>query len=101
MALRWIIASISLIAIVVLPLCGVLLTGRSIEPYLEFPPRPRFVTHAPFSWPVFLGLAVGIVAAVAPFVSRIVRAHRSSMECAGPISPSASGGVRFHPPTPA
>ncbi|HET6674021.1 MAG TPA: hypothetical protein VFG71_01715 [Nitrospiraceae bacterium] len=98
MFLRWIIASISLIAIVVLPLCGVLLTGRSIEPYLEFPPRPRFVSHAPFSWPVFLGLAVCIMAAVAPFLSRMTRAYISLGCFARAFTERARG--KSHSPTP-
>jgi len=36
-----------------LPPAGVLLAGRPIGPYFAFPPRTDFVSHAPFSWPVF------------------------------------------------
>ncbi|MBA3752735.1 MAG: hypothetical protein H0X01_00990, partial [Nitrospira sp.] len=45
--------------------------GRSIQPYLEFPPITRSVTHEPFSWPVFVALVVLIVGAVTPFVVSI------------------------------
>lgn len=40
-----------------LPLLGVLVTGRPLSPYLEFPPLTRFVWHADFSAIAFAGLA--------------------------------------------
>lgn len=40
-----------------LPLVGVWLAGRPIEPYLQFPPVPTVTAHAPFSWAAFLLLA--------------------------------------------
>ena len=36
-----------------LPLLGVALSGDPIIRYLEFPPRTRYVTHAPFCWFAF------------------------------------------------
>ncbi len=75
---RWLIALLGLTAVAVLPLCGVLLAGHSVGPYLEFPPRPRSVTHEPFSWPVFIGLATCILVAVAPFVSRVIRSQAAT-----------------------
>lgn len=51
----------------------VLLAGRSIEPYLEFPPITRPFSYAPFSWVGFIGLAAVIVAVLAPFVWRILQ----------------------------
>ncbi len=36
-----------------LPLVGVWLAGRPIEPYLQFPPTPTVTAHAPFSWVAF------------------------------------------------
>jgi hypothetical protein len=72
---RWTIALMALFAIFVLPLFGVWAAGRPLEPYLDFPPRPRFVVHAHFSWPVFLLFAGGIVASVAPFIWRILYAR--------------------------
>ena len=43
-------------ACLVLPLAGALLAGHPLARYLEFPPLTRYVRHAPFSLPVFLGL---------------------------------------------
>ncbi|NJN70624.1 MAG: hypothetical protein HC801_10345, partial [Nitrospira sp.] len=41
-----------------LPLLGVLLAGEPVWRYLEFPPRTSYVQHDPFSWPVFIALAL-------------------------------------------
>ena len=59
-----------------MPLLGVWLSGAPLAPYLEMPPRTNFVTHAPFSWPVFWGLALFIVIVVKPFVFRIFETRR-------------------------
>ena len=58
-----------------LPLAGIRLTGGDAAAYLEFPPQTRFVTHAPFSWPVFIGMAAAILATVLPFLYRIATAN--------------------------
>ncbi|MDQ6733129.1 MAG: hypothetical protein M3Z35_03275 [Nitrospirota bacterium] len=67
---------LSLILIVVsligLPLLGIVLSGQPITPYLEFPPLTHHVQHAPFSWPVFLGVALLIAAVIAPGAWRII-----------------------------
>jgi hypothetical protein len=55
-----------------LPLLGIVIAGQPLDRYLEFPPRTRYVQHAPFSWTVFIPLALCIVVSVAPFVIRIV-----------------------------
>ena len=83
-------------AILFLPLCGVLAAGRPIGPYLEFPPRPRFVMHASFSWPVFFALAACITTAIVPFVSRLLKKTPSSN---GPprITNDASRATSFLP----
>jgi hypothetical protein len=47
---QWVLLSIMLLG---LPLLGLLLAGKPIGPYLEFPPLTRYVRHAPFSWVVF------------------------------------------------
>ncbi|MBI4002188.1 MAG: hypothetical protein HY348_10435 [Nitrospira defluvii] len=60
-----------LATIVMLPLIGVMLAGRSIQPYLEFPPITHSVTHEPFSWPVFTALVGLIVGAIGPCLVRI------------------------------
>jgi hypothetical protein len=59
------------VALIGLPLLGVILSGQPITPYLEFPPLTHHVHHAPFSWSVFLGLALLIAAGLAPGVWRI------------------------------
>jgi hypothetical protein len=63
-----------------LPLAGVWMAGHDIAPYLEFPPRTRYVEHAPFSWPVFIGLAIVILAVMVPFLFRILLNRRSTMK---------------------
>jgi hypothetical protein len=59
--------------LVVLPLAGVALAGHTVSPYLAFPPLTDFVTHAPFSWSVFMTLAVLVSASIAPFFICLVR----------------------------
>lgn len=54
-----------------LPLLGVVLAGQPIERYLEFPPRTSYVEHEPFSWGLFIAIALLILASVGPFVFRI------------------------------
>lgn len=56
-----------------LPLLGVYLSGRPVDPYLEFPPRTRYVDHAPFSWPVFVSFALAIIATLTLFALTILR----------------------------
>jgi len=61
-----------------LPLLGIVVAGQPLERYLDFPPRTGYVQHAPFSWIVFIALALLIGASVAPFVVRIVTARLTS-----------------------
>jgi hypothetical protein len=58
--------------ILTLPLLGAAVAGKPLPPYLQFPPRTPDIRHAPFSLPVFLGLSLLILAAIAPFVRRLV-----------------------------
>jgi len=53
-----------------LPLMGVLFSVYDISNYLEFPPKTRYVAHASFSFPVFLGLGLLILVIVLPFIYR-------------------------------
>ena len=55
-----------------LPLLGVLLAGKPIGRYLEFPPRTSYVEHEPFSRPLFLVLGLLIVLLLAPILFRIL-----------------------------
>jgi hypothetical protein len=64
-----------------MPLLGVWLAGAPLAPYLQMPPRTNFVPHAPFSWPIFWGLALFIVVVVWPFMSRVLVARRNPIRC--------------------
>ncbi|MCE9614698.1 MAG: hypothetical protein K8T26_10510 [Lentisphaerae bacterium] len=66
-----------------LPLLGVSLAGRPVARYLEFPPLTHYVTHAPFAWPAFIALALGILAVVLPFDLHAWR-HRRRLPSAPP-----------------
>lgn len=77
---HWITVAWALAAILVLPPLGLWLNGRLLRSYLAFPPLiTGAVTHAPFSWPLFIGLAILIVALVAPFLLRVVRTSRHNI----------------------
>ena len=54
-----------------LPLVGVRLRGHPLALYLEFPPLTHYVTHAPFSWLIFVLFAVLIGGVLAFFVVRV------------------------------
>ena len=75
-----------------LPLGGVWLAGYDVAAYLEFPPRTRYVEHAPFSWPVFCGLAIVILATILPFLFRIICANlpRSRTSATSPAGKSVA-----------
>jgi len=70
-----------------LPLLGVWAAGLPVGRYLAFPPKERYVAHAPFSWPAFLFFGIIIVAAILPFVVRGIRARAMSPEEARPERP--------------
>ncbi|HEY5622071.1 MAG TPA: hypothetical protein VIR77_05665 [Pontiella sp.] len=59
----------------VLPLAGAGLKGHALSSYFEFPPRTQYIEHAPFSWPVFIGLSAVILAVMLPFLYRIIKAN--------------------------
>lgn len=54
-----------------LPLLGVLLSGKPLGPFFEFPPRTMYVTHAPFSWWAFAGYTLFIAVCISPFLAQI------------------------------
>jgi hypothetical protein len=76
---RWRFAAAALC--IVLPAVGLWLTGTDAAPYLEFPPRTRYIRHEPFSWPAFVALAL-LLTAVALRVLRIVVRH--AWQCPSP-----------------
>ena len=67
---------LSLLLVLGLPLLGVLWAGEPLGRYLEFPPRTSYVQHEPFSWPVFIALALLIVTSLGPIVFQIVASNR-------------------------
>jgi hypothetical protein len=68
-----------LLMLIGLPLAGVVLAGKPVAEYFEFPPRTEYVVHAAFSWWAFAATTLLVVVAVITFVRRIVR-HRGSDE---------------------
>ncbi len=72
-AKRLLLGALGLALLVGLPLLGVWLSGRPVSDYLAFPPKTMPVRHAPFSWPVAIGLSLVLMAAVMPFLVRIAR----------------------------
>jgi hypothetical protein len=79
------------------PLASAWLGGRSdlLAGLLVFPPRTEdwgldpaklWNMRRPFSWPVFLVMAGGVLAALAPFVGRLVRGVRGDAPPAGRVA---------------
>jgi hypothetical protein len=56
-----------------LPLVGIVLAGKPLSLYLEFPPVTRYVDHPAFSWAAFLALTLFITVITVPFLVRILR----------------------------
>jgi hypothetical protein len=67
--------AITLVLLVGLPLLGIATSGIPLRPYLEFPPHPRPVQPAPFSWPVFLSMALFVLAVVGPLLFKVLRSQ--------------------------
>lgn len=59
-----------------LPLAGVWLDGQDSATYFEFPPVTKYVEHAPFSWPVFIGMALFILGTTLPFIFTILKRQK-------------------------
>jgi hypothetical protein len=91
---RWVILSWALALGAGLPLLGVWLAGKPVAAYLEFPPTTQVVAHEPFSWPVFIGLAVVIVGMLAPFVMCMRRA--SSLAAGSTADPNHAARLALH-----
>ncbi|MBL7115356.1 MAG: hypothetical protein ISS35_06285 [Kiritimatiellae bacterium] len=62
-----------LLLLVTLPLVGIVLVGKPIQQYLEFPPLTHYVEHAEFSWLIFIALAFLTLVVVLPFMIRVLR----------------------------
>lgn len=75
--------ALALAGIILLPLIGLGLDGRSLRPYLAFPPLSTgVVAHAPFSLPHFIGLAIPIVGLLLLCLVRIAQANRPPVRAA-------------------
>jgi hypothetical protein len=69
-----------------LPLLGAWWTGLPLGPYLEFPPRTRFILHADFSWAAFGLFSTLILVTIWPVVSRAHASYRLSRPTAASAS---------------
>lgn len=67
-----------------LPLLGIVITQKPIGPYLEFPPKTRYVQHAPFSWIAFAIITLCVLGMVLPFLMRGLRSHAHKEGAAKP-----------------
>ena len=91
----------TLVTIITLPLLGPWLDGRSLRSYLELPPvSTDVVTPAPFSWPIFIGLAVVMVVLLAPFLVRVVRTTGGGISTEHKQGCMSQGVVRRQPDFP-
>lgn len=73
-----------------LPLLGVMLDGKPVVRYMEFPPLTHYVEHAGFNWYAFIGLAVAILAVVLPLDLRIMLTmSKRRIRNGEPLSPAA------------
>jgi hypothetical protein len=73
-------------------LLGIVISGRALGPYLEFPPQTRYVRHAGFSWPwfAFYSAADLLLIGVLLWAVRCGRQHR-------PPPPERHGSRGFFP----
>ena len=77
---------IAAVLIFLLPLAGAAALGKPLAGYLQFPPKTPDMPHAPFSLPVFLGLALLILATTAPLLHRLF-SYRRVHEPRSPAKP--------------
>jgi hypothetical protein len=71
-AMQWVIMAAMLLG---LPLIGILLAGRDVRAYLEFPPLTIHVRHAPFSWGAFTLFAALDLVLIAGIIYLLTRPH--------------------------
>jgi len=64
--------------LIVLPAMGVVLAGKPLSLYLEFPPESRFIAHAPFSWPAFIAYTVFVLGVLIPIGIRLWNGSRTA-----------------------
>ena len=61
-----------------LPLFGVFLAGHPVAGYFEFPPKTRYVEHAPFSWLAFAIFTILIIAIILPLIIKGYQAYKNT-----------------------
>ena len=79
-----------------LPLLGVLGSNHPITAYLKFPPTTRMVHHAPFSWPMFIGIALFILIMISPFIIQGLRHINSLPLFVSPRQPGPHPFPKWH-----
>ncbi len=62
-----------------LPLLGVLITDRPLALYFEFPPKTKYIDHAPFSWMIFFLIGGFTLTIITPLLFRVLRLLRRSL----------------------
>jgi len=61
------------VLLLIFPLVGLVVAGRAINLYFQFPPLTQYVQHPSFSILIFLVLGVSLTVSILPFLVRIVR----------------------------
>jgi hypothetical protein len=67
---RWWLFIVSSLILILLPFLGVMLVGKELAVFLQFPPLTRYVEHAGFSWLVFTAMALFVLFAAVPLMAR-------------------------------
>src|SRR5438105_3250815 len=71
---RLALLSLVVLLLIGLPLLGIILAGKPLGRYEEFPPITRYIEHASFSWGLFLILAIFVSATTGPVLWRVLSA---------------------------
>ncbi|MDX1376945.1 MAG: hypothetical protein R3357_15365, partial [Burkholderiales bacterium] len=58
-----------------LPYAGLMLGGQPLDDFLAFPPRPRAIAHAAFSWPAFAFYTLPVAGTIALYAFAVSRAR--------------------------
>jgi hypothetical protein len=77
--------ALTVLLLIGLPLLGVIVAGKPLAQYQEFPPVTRYVEHASFSWPVFILLAMVIFAVTGVLAFRFFGAAESGEKPRQPV----------------
>lgn len=68
--MRTLILFCPMILIILLPMFGLLASGRPIQPFMRFPPKPVSIAHDPFSLIIFIFILVFTLTVLMPFIKR-------------------------------